>query len=219
MRKCLGITVFMVAAMALLNLESCARSQKLIGITVQPGSFTFLTPDSTLTANFTALGTYIHPPETKDITNQVTWSDDIPQLLTVTSGGTVSPSVNGGCGVVNVSASSTLDTEAGGIAIGYATVTVNNPAISYCPGGTTEPILAVVPESTTTTGNTVTSSPAGINCPAQTCGAPFPAGTAVTLTALPSSNFVSWSTTCPGATFNVCVVDVTADVSVTAIFQ
>jgi len=201
MRKCLGITVFMVAAMALLNLESCARSQKLIGITVQPGSFTFLTPDSTLTANFTALGT------------------DIPQLLTLTSGGTVSPSVNGGCGVVNVSASSTLDTEAGGIAIGYATVTVNNPAISYCPGGTTEPILAVVPESTTTTGNTVTSSPAGINCPAQTCGAPFPAGTAVTLTALPSSNFVSWSTTCPGATFNVCVVDVTADVSVTAIFQ
>ncbi|MGH9496723.1 MAG: hypothetical protein ACRD3B_17120, partial [Candidatus Sulfotelmatobacter sp.] len=201
----------------LLSLGSCARDQKLIGITIQPGTFTFLDIDTTLVANFTAIGTYIHPPENRDITGQVTWAADVPSLINV-AGGAVSPTGNG-CGVVNVSASTTRGTEAGGIVIAYATVTVDDPLVSFCPGGSPAPILSVVPESTTSTGNSVTSSPAGINCPAQTCGAPFPTGTAVTLTASPSSNFLNWGTTCPQATANVCVVVVSASTSVTAVFQ
>jgi hypothetical protein len=216
-RKWLSIAAFVVTALVLLNLSSCARGQKLIGITVQPATVTFLTPSSTLTATLTALGTYIHPAETKDITSQVTWTADIPQLLNL-SGGTVSPS-GSGCGVINVKASSTQDTEAGGIAIGYATVTVDNPLVSYCPGGTSAPLLGVVLEATTTTGNSVVSSPAGIDCPATTCGAPFATGTSVTLTASPSANFSSWGTTCPGASANVCTVVMNSSTSVTAIFQ
>jgi hypothetical protein len=220
MRKWLGITVCLVTAMALLNLGSCARSQKLIGITIQPSSFTFLTPDTTSTANFTALGTYIHPAETKDITSQVTWTSDIPQLVTV-SGGTVSPATSTGCGAANISASSTQDTEADGIAIGYATVTVDNPLVSYCPGGSTAPVLSVSLQGPTNSGGTVTSVPTGINCPETTCGAAFTSGTSVTLTAAPSSSFVNWGTpnTCPVPSGNSCTVLVTANTTLTAVFQ
>jgi hypothetical protein len=210
----LGVSV---VGVCLLTLSNCARDQKLVGISIQPSSFTFLTQDSTLTANFTAYGSYIHPSANKDITSQVTWSADVSSLITVTGGAVTSN--NSGCGVINISASTTEGTESGGTAVGYATVTVDNPLVSYCPGGSSAPILSVIPESTTSTGNTVSSNPVGINCPAQTCGAPFAAGTSVTLTADPSTNFVSWGTSCPGATANVCVVTVTANTSVTAIFK
>jgi hypothetical protein len=214
------ISIFGLSAASswLLSLSSCARNQELTTITIQPSTFTFLTPDPTLTANFTALGTYIHPPETKDISALVTWSSDVPQLLTI-SGTTVSPTGNG-CGVVNVSASYSHGTGPdGNLVTGYSTVTINNPLEAICPGGTAAPILAVTPEQTLTTGNSVTSNPVGINCPAVSCGAPFASGTAVTLTATPSANFVSWGTTCPGATTNVCVVALTANETITAIFQ
>jgi hypothetical protein len=222
LRKSLGkwISIIGLAAVAawLLSLSSCGRSQQLTAITIQPATFTFLTPDPTLSANFTALGTYIHPPETKDISSLVTWSSDVPQLLAMT-GSTVSPTGNG-CGVVNVSASYNHGTGAdGNLVTGYSTVTINNPLEAICPGGTAAPILSVTPEQTNTTGNSVTSNPVGINCPAQSCGAPFASGTAVTLTATPSANFVSWGISCPGSTTNVCVVALTANETVTAIFQ
>jgi|HubBroStandDraft_5_1064220.scaffolds.fasta_scaffold427230_1 hypothetical protein len=222
-RQSLGkwISIFGLTAAGswLLSLSSCARSQELTAITIQPATFTFLSPDPTLSANFTALGTYIHPPETKDISALVTWSSDVPQLLTVT-GGTVNPSGSNGCGVANVSASYNHGTYPdGNLVTGYSTVTINNSLEAICPGGTAAPILSVTPEQTNTTGNSVTSNPVGINCPAQSCGAPFASGTAVTLTATPSGNFVSWGTSCPGATTNVCVVALTSNETVTAIFQ
>lgn len=217
--KWIAIFGLTTASFWLLSLSSCARSQELTGITIQPSTFTFLTPDATLSASFTALGTYIHPPETKDITALVTWSSDIPQLLTVT-GGTVSPSGNGGCGVINVSASYNHGTYPdGNLVTGYSTVTINNSLEAICPGGTAAPILSVTPEQTTSTGNSVTSDPVGITCPAVSCGAPFASGTSVTLTATPSANFVSWGSSCPGSTTNVCVVALTANETVTAIFQ
>jgi hypothetical protein len=130
-RKWFGIVVLAAIAVALLNTSSCARDQQLVAITVQPSAFTFLTSNPTLVANFTALGTYIHPPETKDITAQVTWSCDLPQVLAVTSGGHVSPTGNG-CGVVNLTASYNHGTgPSGNVVIGTATVTVNGP--SPCP--------------------------------------------------------------------------------------
>jgi hypothetical protein len=216
--KWISILGLMAAGTWLLSLSSCARNQQLTAITIQPATFTFLTPDPTLNATFTALGTYIHPPETKDISALVTWSSDVPQLLTI-AGTTVSPTGNG-CGVVNVSASYNHGTYPdGNLVTGYSTVTINNPLDAICPGGTAAPILSVIPESTNTTGNSVTSNPAGITCPAVSCGAPFASGTAVTLTATPSANFVSWGTSCPGSTTNVCVVALTANETVTAIFQ
>ncbi|MFZ0814235.1 MAG: hypothetical protein WAM78_01880, partial [Candidatus Sulfotelmatobacter sp.] len=65
---------------------------------------------------------------------------------------------------------------------------------------------------------TITSSPAGINCPT-TCSASFPQNTKVTLSETPGANsaFTSWSGACTGAAN--CSVTVTAAESVTATFS
>ncbi len=216
--KWIGIIGLMGMSTWLLTLNSCARNQQLVGITVTPSTFTFLTPDSTLQASFSAVGTYIHPAENKDITSLVTWGNNIPQLITL-NGGLVSPTGNG-CGVADISASYDKGTgPSGNLVSGSATVTINNPLISYCPGGSTAPILAVQIQSTTSTGNSVTSVPSGIDCPATTCGAPFTAGTSVTLTAAPTANFVSWGAPCAGSTSTACQAVVTANTTVTATFK
>lgn len=64
---------------------------------------------------------------------------------------------------------------------------------------------------------TVTSNPAGIDC-GSTCGANYPDGTVVTLTAAPDagSAFSGWSGACTGA--GSCVVTMNAAKSVTATF-
>jgi hypothetical protein len=209
----------LVVVGAALNLPSCGHDQRLQGITVQPSAgFTFLAPDPSLTAQFTAIGSYIHPPATKDITSQVTWKSDISQLVTFSaaSPGLVSPA-GGGCGVTNVSA--TLPQGTGGasnIVIGYSTVTVNNPAVATCPGGGTEGTLGVQVVGP----GTVTSLTGGISCPTQ-CIAAFPAGASVGLTATPAANhmFVMWSG-CTSFSGNTCTVTVPAGgANVSATFQ
>src|ERR1700728_1109327 len=83
-----------------------------------------------------------------------------------------------------------------------------NPTTSYA---------LTVTEAGTGTG-TVTSTPAGINCPT-TCSANFPQNTQVTLSETPGTNsaFTGWSGACTGATS--CRVTVTAAESVTATFN
>ena len=63
----------------------------------------------------------------------------------------------------------------------------------------------------------VTSSPAGIDCPA-TCSAEFAPGSKVTLTEMPATNyaFAGWSGACSGT--STCTVTVSAARSVTATF-
>jgi hypothetical protein len=217
-RKWIGIFILMSAGISLLSLNSCARNQQLVGITVSPSTFTFLSPDPTLQASFSAVGTYIHPAENKDITSIVTWGNNIPQLISLT-GGAVSPT-GAGCGVANISASYDKGTgPSGNLVSGGATVTVNNPLISSCPGGTAAPVLAVTIVNKTSTGDIVTSSPAGINCPATTCGAPFSAGSVVGLTASPAANFISWGAPCAGSTALTCDVVLSVSTTVTATFQ
>ncbi|HET7442846.1 MAG TPA: hypothetical protein VFJ47_16210 [Terriglobales bacterium] len=80
--------------------------------------------------------------------------------------------------------------------------------------------VTVLPLSVTLAGTgtgSVTSSPAGIVCPT-TCTRNFPLGSAVTLTAKPSSGstFVGWSGACSGTT--ACSVTMSTAKSVTATF-
>ncbi|HKS81170.1 MAG TPA: hypothetical protein VJR23_06660 [Candidatus Acidoferrales bacterium] len=69
-----------------------------------------------------------------------------------------------------------------------------------------------------TGSGTVTSSPAGVNCPT-TCSANFNSGTQVTLTEAPASGstFAGWSGACSGT--GSCVVTMSAAESVTATFN
>ena len=114
---------------------SCGHDQKLQSIAVQPASVNFLSPDARLNAQLTAMGTYIHPPETKDITNTVKWTSDITGVVTVTSTGVVSPAGTGECGIANVTARvfTSDNNPSGNVVTGSSTVTVHNTAVAICP--------------------------------------------------------------------------------------
>lgn len=208
--------LFIVAA--LLSFPSCGHDQKLVSITVSPSGFTFLTPDPTLQVHYTATGIYIHPPATKDITSQVTWKADFAQLITFSGPGLVSPEGDH-CGGANISATAPEGTGgASNVVIGYATVTVNNPAEPVCPGGGTQATLGV--QVSPIGDGTVTSLTGGISCPTQ-CISAFPVGASVGLTATPAQNhtFLNW-TGCTTSSGNTCTVTIpVGGASVTATFQ
>ena len=197
------------------NFLSCGKDRRLVSITVQPTGFTFLTPSSTATAVFTAIGTYVHPPGTADISSKVVWKTDVPGLIKF-SGSTVSLPSNAGCGIATVSASLN---GGGNLVIAYATVTVNDPTISICPGGSSTQAVVLVALTGSGSG-VVTSTPAGINCPG-TCGAQFKVGDTILLTATPDpGDTVGVWTGCTTVTGNVCSLTVLAgSTTVTATFN
>ena len=207
----------LVAVGAALSLPSCGHSQKLVSLEIQPGTFTFLEPGpTTATEQYTAIGTYIQPPATKDVTNQATWKID-DGVVTMTAPGlfTPTPPPQGSqapCGGGTISASVSEGTGgASNIAVGYATVTVDNPAVPLCPGYGTVATLSVGVVGT----GTVTSTPAGISCPA-VCVFSFDVGASVLLTASPVT--VTWGN-CPGSSSNLCSVAIpVGGAAVTATF-
>lgn len=208
-RSCIGLAFgALVAIGAVLGLPSCGHDQKLESITVQPSSYTFLVADSGQTTPYKAYGTYIHPPAYKDITSSVKWAvDGLSDVVAVVPGspaGTVT--TQGGCGVADVSATSTEGTGgSSNIVVGYATVTVDDPTQSICPGGGSEATLTV--QVAPTGSGTVTSLSGGINCPGS-CIAAFPVGASVGLTANPTGGgIVNWSG-CTAFTGNNCTVTI-----------
>jgi hypothetical protein len=84
-RKWFGTAALVLVAITLLNLSSCARSQKLVGINLSPQGTTITLTGfgQVVGTQFTALGVYIHPPETKDITSKAVWSTDTPAIITL----------------------------------------------------------------------------------------------------------------------------------------
>ncbi len=125
----------LVAVGAVLSLPSCGNDKKLVNIQVQPGLATYGTPQAGL-VQFSAIGTYIHPPATVDITKKVTWSTDVPELLTLNVGGVagaVAPS-GLGCGIADLIATAPEGTGgSGNVVIGNATLTVKDPTNPLCP--------------------------------------------------------------------------------------
>jgi hypothetical protein len=209
-RSYIGLAVgALVALGAALSLPSCGHDQKLVSLTIQPTSFTFLDPYSlppatNITEQYTATATYIHPPETKDVTSQATWKVD-DGVVTMTTPGFFTPAP-GYCGGGTISA--TMLEGTGGssnIVTAYATATVDNPAVASCPGYGTISTLNVG-----ISGNgSVTSLPSGISCPG-TCSAEFPVGSSVLLTAN-GTPFVNWTNCTSGTpTSPQCAVTIVA---------
>jgi hypothetical protein len=227
MKKLVALTALAIAAAALLYLSSCAHSQELIGITIQPNTETFgasnipVSADAGAQVQLQAIGNYIHPPVTKDITNQVTWASNTPQMMTVNSTGLVT--VTGeACGGTVISATMVTNTSAGGISssgaevVGYMTANVT----CFTGSGTGAGPAITVAFAGTGSG-TVTSSPTGLSC-SSACVATFAAGTVLTLTATPTapSTTASWGGTCPTPTTNqFCTFTVEENTTVTASFS
>jgi hypothetical protein len=127
-RKWLGLVAICASVLPTL---SCATGQQLVSINVTPATVVFGAADPALFAQLTATGVYTHPPATKDITSQVTWTSNIVQVAQVSSTGKVTPNTN--CGVAGITASMTTNSPSGNVITGTMSVTVNGPSTSGCP--------------------------------------------------------------------------------------
>jgi len=228
-RRYVGLAMgALLAVGGALSLPSCGHDQKVISVTITPTTSTFLEPGFTPpppnpTQQYTAIATYIHPPATKDVTSQATWTIDndvatmsSPGLFNATPPPAGSPlGTPGPCGVADISASVPEGTGgSSNVVIAVATVTVNDSSNILCPGGGKLGTLAVAVVGS----GMVTSLPAAISCTATggTCIATYSVGASVLLTASPVT--VTWAN-CPGASSNTCVVTIpTGGTAVSATF-
>ncbi len=209
-RKWFGVIALMATAITLLTLSSCARSQKLVGITVTPTTATFGGVGAQL--QFKAIGTYIHPPENKDVTQQATWTIDSQNLVTFGTPGLVTAISD--CGSGNVMAALQ---DGGNYVFGTGFVSAAGVGTGAC----TTAALTVVASGTGTVG----SSPTGITCPG-TCSAAFPLDSSVVLTAAPTApaTVVTWSwgtglAGCVSQTATTCTVALNTNETIMATFQ
>ncbi len=210
------VVVGIVAAAVLFANFSGCRDTQLSGISIQPPIETFgatnvpVSQDAGLNVQLRALGSYIQPPVTKDLTNQVTWASNDTQMVTVSPTGVLT-ATGFACGNTLVSATITTNhAMSGAIVTGYMTANV------ICFSGT-GPTLTV--NFASTGAGTISSTPAGLGC-STTCSASFPAGSTIMLTATPNgSTFGGWGN-CDAVSGQVCTVaNLVANRTVTVTFN
>jgi hypothetical protein len=212
-RKWFSVIVLIAAATFLMNVSSCGFNQHLVSISIPESGGTFGGIGAGIFFDFTATGTYIHPPQTKDITDIVTWQSDNPQVVQVSSTGIVTPNVS--CGLANISA--TYFDSPNQVTSNVVPITVNGPAADGCTPAGPQPILTVT--VTGTVSGNVTSSPAGISCnTGSSCSSEFTTGQSITLNATPASGFQSWQG-CNATNGATCTVFLENSTTVTAIFN
>ncbi|MGA8763139.1 MAG: Ig-like domain-containing protein [Candidatus Sulfotelmatobacter sp.] len=224
--KWFGIFGLVAAGALLFNLSGCARDQELESITIQPGTETFgasnipVIDDAGANVQLRALGSYSHPAVTKDITTQVTWSSNTPDLATVDANGVLT-ATGAACGGALISATVQTNKSDGGRSSSGAIVTGFMTANVVCFTGT-GPALSVGFDASTGTG-TVSSSPSGLGCAstATTCSANFTSGTTVTVTAAPAGTFGGWAgcDSVSGSGLACTVNNLTSDRAITATFN
>lgn len=230
-RKWFSIAILIAVATLFLTISSCGDPQELVSIAVQPQTETFgmsnipVIEDRGLQVQLRALGTYVHPPVTKDITSLVTWTSNDTQMVTVSPGG-LATATGSTCGGTLISATVQTNADASGLSAsgalvtGYMTANVTCYTATTGGGGTPEPTITLSFSGSGT--GTVTSTPLGLSCASTTgtCSASFFTGTNVTLTATPvSGTFGGWQG-CSLVSGDTCTIDnITANVAVTATFN
>jgi Bacterial Ig-like domain (group 2) len=126
-----------VALFLLASLSACGHEQQLVSITIVPNVETFGGADIPLIANkgaqvqLRALGSYIHPPVTKDITTQVVWSSNTPDMVTVDAAGLIT-ATGTACGGTIISATVTTNRSTGDISSKGAIITGTMQANVTC---------------------------------------------------------------------------------------
>ena len=230
-RKFVVVVVLIALATVLVSLSSCGRDQQLESISVQPASETFGASNIPVIANagaqvqLRALGNYIHPPVTKDITSKVTWNSNTPQMMTVDSAGllTVTGLV---CGATLVQPRWTLiRATAGSRLVGrhcHRLYDRERGSLHKFRRRWRHPALTLTFHGFGS--GAVSSSPLGLSWshslgPRVTQS--FPVGTPVTLTATPAgtSSFGNWSGCDSPGTTNPCTLNLTANRNVSVSFN
>ena len=127
-----------LAAFLLSTMSACGHDQQLESITVIPAVENFgstktpLMDDAGLNVQLRALGSYIHPPVTKYITSQVTWTSNTPQMVTVDANGVIT-ATGLACGGTIISATIVTNHSDGAISSTGALVTGSMTANVICP--------------------------------------------------------------------------------------
>jgi hypothetical protein len=204
-RKWFSIVALIAVATFFLSLSSCGFNQHLVSIQVVPPGTTFNYVGASST--FKAMGTYEHPPATKDITDIVTWSVDSQNLVTITDTSLVTAiSI---CGSGNLYASYY---DSPNEVTGSAFLTGGGAGTASCD-------QAVLTVDVVGAGS-VTDSTDAINCGATgtTCSADYALGSTIGLTATPGASFISWQG-CSTVNGNTCTVVLNFNTTVTATFQ
>jgi hypothetical protein len=132
------VAIVVAAVLCVIGVPSCGHDQQLVSIDIQPGVETFgavnipVNQDAGLQVQLKAMGNYIHPPVTKDITGQVGWTSNTPQMVTVNSTGLIT-ATGDACGNTLITATVTTNRSAGGISSSGAEVTGTMTATVVCP--------------------------------------------------------------------------------------
>ena len=130
--------LMLATVICLIGLASCGHEQQLVSITVQPATETFGATNIPVSANagssiqLRAIGNYIHPPVSKDITNQVTWASNTTDLMTVDPASGVITATGLACGDALISATVTTNKSIGNVSSNGAIVTGNMTATVVC---------------------------------------------------------------------------------------
>jgi hypothetical protein len=127
-----------LAAFLLSTMSACGHDQQLESITIIPAVENFgstKTPvidDAGLNVQLRALGSYSHPPVTKDITSQVTWTSNTPQMVMVDANGVIT-ATGLACGGTIIFATIVTNHSDGAISSTGALVTGSMTANVICP--------------------------------------------------------------------------------------
>lgn len=127
-----------LAAFLLATMSACGHDQQLESITVIPAVENFgatnipIPADAGLNVHLRALGSYSHPPVTKDITTQVTWTSNTPDMVVVDATG-VATATGRACGGTIISATIVTNHSDGAISSTGALVTGSMQANVICP--------------------------------------------------------------------------------------
>lgn len=112
--------------LAVLLLASCGSKRQLVSITVIPDTVTI--GGSNLTLQFKAVGNYIHPPDSRDITTSVVWQSAAKEVVDINATGlATSGSVCGTNITITATGHSDPHDSSSGVVVGTAAVTVKLP--------------------------------------------------------------------------------------------
>jgi hypothetical protein len=120
------LAILGMLVLAVLLLPSCGFKRQLVSITMIPNQATLGGPG--LTLQFQAIGNYIHPPDSRDITNSATWTSAATDVVSVDAHGLAESGEGCGTGItITATAHSDPRDSSSGIVIGTAAVDVTCP--------------------------------------------------------------------------------------------
>jgi hypothetical protein len=128
----LRLVVVACTIFALLLLPGCGFKRQLVAISIIPDTVNIIGPG--ISVQFKAIGTYIHPPDSRDITTSVAWQSAAPQIVSITSGGLATSGVVCGTNItITATGHSDPHDSSSGIIVGTAAASVLQiPSTNVC---------------------------------------------------------------------------------------